>query len=262
MAIVISKNFVLTRTVLDDNSGALCYQNNVTFNTISATSATMTGPATNMANPATAFGWEASSTATQTITIQNSGQEIDYIGIARHNLNQFGLTVTVKYDGVTVVPAQAIGDNQAILFLQSIASPATVQIIITGATIAPKISVLYMGKSTRLQRNIYVGHTPITYGRERTAVNGVSENGQYLGEIVVREMNRTQVSLKNLTPEWYRNTLDPYFKLKPRPPCFWAWRPTGYPAEAGFVWISGNPSMSNQLGNGMVETSWNFEGFV
>lgn len=262
MATVISNNLVLTRTVLNDNNGALCYQNYATFSNLSASSELMTNPATNMANPATAWGWIAADISTQIITIETNGQEVDYIGLARHNLSQIGLTVTIKYDGATVVPAQSIGDNQALLFLQTIAAPQTVTIEIRGATIPPRIAVLYCGKSTRLQRGLYVGHTPLNYGRKRTSVNGVSENGQYLGEIVVRETNMSSVSLSNLTPEWYRSTLDPYFALKPRPPCFWAWRPTGYPAEIGYAWIEGDPTMSNQRSNGMVSANFTLKGIV
>jgi len=198
----------------------------------------------------------------QTIAINTAGQEVDYIGIAKHNLNQIGLTVTIKYNGITVVPAQSVSDKQALLFLNNLASPDTVEIIISGATSPPRIAVLYVGKALRLQRNIYVGHTPISYGRKRTAINGVSENGQYLGEIVVREMNMTSVNLQNLTPDWYRQNLDPFFGLNPRVPCFWAWRPSKYEDEVGYCWVEGDPQMSNQRSNGMVECSWNFKGIV
>lgn len=262
MAVVISNSLVLNQKTLSTNSGIMGFNNVVSFSTISCTSETLTNPCTNMANPATSYGWEAADTATQTITVQSDGREIDYIGIARHNLNQPGLTVSIKYNGITVVPAQAISDNQAILFLQNIASPTTIEIIIAGAITAPKIAVLYVGKALMLQRDIYVGHTPIPYGRDRKTVNGVSENGQYLGEVVVRETNMSGVSLQNLTPEWYRAELDPYFKLKPRIPCFWAWRPETYSAEVGYVWVEGEPQMSNQRSNGMVQVSWKFKGFV
>ena len=114
----------------------------------------------------------------------------------------------------------------------------------------------------RLERKIYVGHTPITYGRDRTSINGVSENGQYLGEIVVRETNSTSVNLKNLTPLWYRQSLDPFFAAKPRAPAFWAWRQTTYPDEVGYAWIEGNPRPVNQRSNGMMEINWNFRGIV
>lgn len=198
----------------------------------------------------------------QTITINTGGQQVDYIGIAKHNLNQIGLTVAIKYNGITVVPAQPVSEKQALLFLNNIASPDTVELIISGATSPPRIAVLYVGKALRLQRNIYVGHTPISYGRNRTAINGVSENGQYLGEIVVRELNTTSVNLQNLTPDWYRQNLDPFFALSPRVPCFWAWRPSKYEDEVGYCWVEGDPQMSNQRSNGMVQCSWNFKGIV
>ncbi len=194
------------------------------------------------------------------INVNTAGQSVDYIGIARHNLNQIGLTVTVRYNGITVVNAVPISDVQALLFLQNEAVPDDVEIIIKGATVAPQIGVIYIGKSLRLERNIYVGHTPIPYGRNRKTVNGVSENGQYLGEIVVRSNNATSVNLQNLTPTWYRSFLDPFFKLSPRIPCFWAWRPETYPDEVGYAWVEGEPNMSNQRANGMVQVSWNFKG--
>lgn len=261
-AVITSNGFVLSTPSVTDNSGVIGYINYATPETLTATSELMSYPASSMTNPATAFRWIASSEATQTITIDVGQREIDYIGLARHNLNQLGLTVSVAYDGDTVVPPTPVSDNQALLFLQNIATPTTVTITIQGATEAPSIAVLYIGKSIRLQRNIYVGHTPITYGRDRVAINGVSENGQYLGELVVRETNTTSVNMQNLTPEWYRAVLDPFFALKPRVPCFWAWRPEGYPAEVGYAWVEGNPRPTNQRSNGMMEISWNFRGMV
>lgn len=196
------------------------------------------------------------------IDVNTNGQSIDYVGLARHNLNQTGLTVSLKFDGITILKDETVSDIQAIMLLVNEASPDNVQIIINGATNAPQIGVIYVGKALQLERNIYVGHTPITYGRNRKTVNGVSENGQYLGEIVVRQTNMTSVSLQNLTPDWYRSFLDPFFKLTPRVPCFWAWRPEGYPSEVGYCWIEGEPSMSNQRSNGMVEASWQFKGIA
>ena len=262
MTTVISKSLVLSGEVISGNAGIIGYDSIANFDSISCTSETLENPTTNMVNPATAYTWEASSAATQTIIIQSDGREIDYIGIARHNLNQLGLTVTIKYNGITVVPAQSISNNQAILFLQNLAAPTTIEIIIAGASIAPKIAVLYVGKALKLQRNIYVGHTPITYGRDRKTINGMSENGQYLGEIVVRETNTTSVNLQNITPDWYRAVLDPYFSSKPRVPCFWAWRSEDYPEEVGYCWVEGNPRPVNQSSNGMMEISWQFVGIV
>lgn len=264
MSIHISSALVLSGQVegVSTNAGIIAYQNLVTFDTVTATSELSNRPVTNLANPATSFAWEATGTATQTLTINTDGRDVDYIGIARHNLAQVGLTVEVKFNGVTVLQPQSVSDNQALLFLFNLATPTTVEIIITGATEAPTIAVLYVGKSVKLQRNIYVGHTPITYGRDRNTINGISENGQYLGEIVVNESSSTQVSLQNLTPTWYRNTLDPFFAQKPRRPCFWAWRPATYADEVGYCWVEGDPRPTNQRANGMMQIDWNFRGIV
>ena len=261
---VISGNLVLAlEAQLNQDAGRLCYKNIVNTGNISATSEVAGSPVTNMANPSTAFVWSASSTATQTITINNTSAEaIDYIGFARHNLNQPNLRVEIKFNGVRVLAPTGITSIQAQLFLFNEATPSTIQIIITGASSAPSIGVLYVGRSVELERNIYVGHTPINYGRDRSVVNGVSQSGQWLGEVVLNQSLSTSVDLQNLTPEWYRNNLDPYFAQSPRKPCFWAWRPGTYPAEVGYCWVDGNPRPTNQRSNGMMQVSWNFRGIA
>ena len=259
----ISTNLVLTLNEINDNAGRICFDNFVTTTSISATSAAAGSPITNAANPSTAFKWLATSNATQTITISNPNRRpIDYLGIARHNLAQQNLTITIKFDGVVVRPASEVQETQALLFLFADATPATVQIVITNAVFAPYIAVIYAGLSMRLERNIYVGHTPVTMGRERTAVNGISQSGEYLGEVVLNKSLTTGVSLQNLTPAWYRLNLDPFFAQSPRPPCFWAWRPTGYPAEIGYCWVEGNPRPTNQRSNGMMQVDWTFRGIA
>lgn len=257
----ISSSLVLTLQRIRENAGKLCYRNIVAPETISATSSRFRFPATNMANPATAFGWEAADTATQTITIDNpSGATIDYLGIARHNLDQQGLTLEVRFNGVTVQAPSPVDPKQALLFLFAEATPTTIEIIISGATSPPKIAVIYAGQSVTLQRNIYVGHTPINYGRDRKMVNGVSQSGEYLGTVELNQTLSTSVELRHLTPDWYRDTLDPFIGQTPRRPCFWAWRPEKYPGEIGYCWIDGDPRPVNQLSNGMMSISWNFVG--
>ena len=260
MSLVITQNFVVTqRNLVSGNAGLLGWQNLANTGNTSATSEEALNPISNLFIPATAFYWQATSTATQTITITNPGV-IDFIGIARHNLNQAGLTITVKYNGSTVVPATTPDEAQTILFLTNEAEPATVTIEIAGATTVPRVAVLYVGKAIRFERNIYVGHTPITYARDRQAYNGVSESGEYLGEVILNETRSNTVSLKNLTPDWYRQTLDPFLAQQPRKPAFFAWRPEDYPAEIGYVWVTGNPRPVNQRSNGMMSIDMNFRG--
>ena len=257
---VISRDLILSQGVLlSGNEGAIGWQTLATAANTTVTSETAAGPLSNMLNNSTAFYWQASSTATQTITITTGGTQVDYIGIARHNLAQSGLTITVKFDYVTVVPARAVVD-QTTMILLSEASPTTVTITIAGAGTAAKIAVLYIGQALKLERNIYVGHTPITYGRDISEINAMSENGQYIGRIVRNETRSTEITLRNLTPAWYRESLDPF--IAARVPCFWAWRPLDYAAEVGFCWIEGAARPVNERSNGMMGISWNFKGIA
>jgi hypothetical protein len=260
MSTVLTNNLVLSLDTLRENAGRLCYRNIVTTSNITATSALPSAPITNAANPATAFGWEASSTAAQTITIANDTGMVDYIGIARHNLNQPGLEIRIRFNGTTVLPYQSVPNRQALLYLFNEAIPSTIQIDFRNATIRPKLAVIYIGQSTKLERDIYVGHTPITMGRDRNVITGVSQSGEYLGEVRLNETLSTGVSLQNLTPDWYRSELDPFFGRSPRDPCFWAWRPSKYPAEVSYCWVEGNPRPTNQRSNGMMQIDWNFRG--
>ena len=257
----ISSSLVANQQAINTNAGKLCFRNIVVASNISATSQLSGFPATNLANPATAFGWEATTAVDQTITILNpSTTSIDYVGIARHNLSQPGLEVSIRFDGVVAQDFTVVSDKQALLFLFTSASPSTIQIDIRGITNPAKIAVLYIGRSLDLQRNIYVGHTPVNYGRDRSTINGVSQSGEFLGEIILDQTQSTSISLQNLTPEWYRSELDAFFAAKPRNPAFWAWRPGDYPAEVGYCWVEGNPRPVNQRSNGMMSIDWNFRG--
>jgi hypothetical protein len=261
MSLVLSDAIVLGIESINESVPRLCYQNIVTSGTVTATSEKAGFPDSNMSNSSTQFGWEASTTADQTITIDNSDRlEIDYIGIARHNLSQSGLEVRVRFEAVTVIDWQPVSDNQTILFLFTVATPDTIYIDIRGITNAAKVSVVYAGQSLQLERNIYVGHTPINYGRDRTVVTGVSQSNEYLGEITLSQSLSNSVSLSNLTPAWYRESLDPFFAQSPRKPCFFAWYPSKYKTEVGYVWVEGNPRPVNSRANGMMDMSWNFRG--
>ena len=269
MSTVISSDMVAQDQIIPLNSGFLGYINYVNSSNVTTTNSDPNFPITNVANPSTNFRWIANNNAGRVITIQNNGAAVNYIGIARHNLAQPSVQVKIALNGVTVIDFSPVFDEQSLLFMFQEAMPDTIEIYIQDPSNinapvgnALEIGVIYAGLGIRLERNIYVGHTPITMGRDRTAINGVSQSGEYLGEVVTNQSLSTNVTLSNLTPDWYRSTLDPFFKRNPRPPAFWAWRPSKYPAEVGFCWINGNPRPANSRGNGMMDISWDFVGIA
>lgn len=261
--IYISDALVLSQVedVLRPNAGRLCWRTLISPGAVTASSETAENPVSNLANPSTAFVWVAEDTEEQYIDIE-LGTIIDYIGIARHNLQPSSeIRVQFGVGGVffTAFDWAFVPNRQALLYLINEAEPDVVRIGLRGNPTPPSIGVVYAGVSTELQRNIYVGHTPVTLGRNVQPIGGYSENGQYLGELIRREGRATQVTLQNLTPDWYRGELDPFIAQRPRKPAFFAWRPGSYPAEVGYVWLTGSPQPSNQRPNGMMEISMQFE---
>lgn len=263
MSIYISSGLVLTQAQLvNPNNPRLCYVNYLSAGNVTATSELNTSPASNLANPSTSFTWQASSTDQQDIDVQLDGLEVDYIGLARHNLEQVAeirIQVEVGGEYTTIFDWAFVPNRQALLYLLNPASPDSIRISIRNNPTEPRLAVLYVGQSLVLQRRIYVGHTPITMGRNLSVVGGMSESGQYLGEVIRRESLSTSVSLNNLTASWYRENLNVFFGQRPRKPFFWAWRPEKYPDEIGYAWLSGNPQPSNAQPNGMMEVSFDME---
>jgi hypothetical protein len=109
-----------------------------------------------------------------------------------------------------------------------------------------------------LPRNIYVGHTPIVYGRKTQVMTGRSERGDFLGRIVMNRTLESDVTMLNCPPAYFRDEIEPFFIASEEAPFFFAWRPYTYPLEVGFCWMSADGMMANQLPNGFVQFSFKF----
>lgn len=126
--------------------------------------------------------------------------------------------------------------------------------------LTPQLAVLYVGLLLTLQRRVYVGHTPMPYGRSLQVANLLSISGAFLGRIVLGQTRKSSVNLQNITAAWYRAYMDPFLVAAQEIPFFFAWRPGIYPEEAGFAWLTGDPDASNQRTNGMMSVSFRMEG--
>jgi hypothetical protein len=186
------------------------------------------------------------------------------MGLARHNLS--GATVSVEeFDGSDwneVFAEQVLGSNAPAIMRFSSTAASGFRLKIQNAAEEPEIAILYVGELLELQRRIYVGHTPITYGRQTTVQSGRSENGNYLGRVILQERLATSVQLENLTPNWYRETMEPFVISAKALPFFYSWRPTTYPDEVGFCWLTNDAVPVNQRANGMMSISLELGGFA
>jgi len=270
--IVVSPSVVLASGGgVNANNPVVGWRNLVSTGNIAASGAADGYPALNLANPSTAQAqsWRGSNTAGQYLTVTVGTDEfIDYLAVARHNFGSGAIVVSVEgmavEDGSWVELAAEMlpADDSPLLFRFVPQALFQIRLRLQPSAVIPRAAVLYVGKLLVLQRRIYVGHTPIPYGRESRVTTGVSESGNFLGRIVLGESLETSVDLQNMTPAWYRAEMDPFIAASKEAPFFFAWRPDSYPRETGYAWMTNNPKPSNQRSNGMMQISLSMGGIA
>lgn len=271
-AVVISGDLVLSGAIVGDaangNNPLIGYHNLVTTANITSDTEAANHPIIDVANPATHLFWRGvmGSPSDEFITVEiNSVEDVDYIAAARHNFFTGLFPVTVEGqatdggDWFDLVAEVVLPNDGPVIFRFTPQSLFAVRLRIRASTadtpVAPEIGVIYVGRLLILQRRIYVGHTPLPYGRQVRVVNGRSESGNFLGRIVTGESRQTQVNMENLTPDWYRTYMEPFVRHAVENPFFFAWRPLDYPYEAGFAWLTADAVPNNQRVNGMMQVS-------
>ena len=229
------------------NQPVIGWHNVITSANIEATTEDPDFPVTNLGNPATNQVWLGDVSIYDeylTVTL-GAPVNMDYIAIAAHNLGTAGSAVGAEFFSGTwqVLVSQEIPANDNPLILRfTKQSISQFRLRIEQGTEPPQIAVLYAGALLYLPRRIYVGHTPITYGRSVEATNGRAEQGNYLGRIITSERRDTAFTMSNIFPDFYRTYMDPFVNAAIRDtPFFFAWRPATYPNEVGYCWVTNNP---------------------
>ena len=265
--IVISQNLVLSQLgTVKPNAPRIGYRTIATFDNITATYEEDIHPATEMTNVATNLWWRSTSTEDQYITVVAEGTErVDYIGLANHNFGSAGIAYRVQTsldgsDWTDVTSPRIPESDEPIMHLFEEQFNSFYRIFLEPSDTPPRLAVFYIGKLLSIQRNIYVGHTPITMARDTSFLGNLSENGQFLGRVITSEFLSNAVELKNLTPSWYRTNFEPFAQQARYRPFFFAWRPQSYPREVGYVWAVDNIVPTNQRPNGMMQVSFKVQG--
>lgn len=246
------------------------YDNRVTINNVTADSEQAAFPASNMAHPETTNRWKSSdASAVQYVTVTLGGSTVDYIGIAGHNFGSGACALVLQGQAAQagawtdLVASFSPANDKPILkiFTTAVYNALRLKIIPSGTK--PILAVLYVGKIMLLSRNIYVGHTPIPYGRIVEAVSGFSESGQFLGRIIRGTTYQSSVSIKNITPTWYRETFEGFVAAATSAPFFYAWRLNDYANEIGYCWIKGGVPQPQNTGPGpFMAVSFDIEGIA
>jgi len=212
---------------------------------------------------------------------------VNYLGIAKHNLGTVAYEYTLEYstDGGTTWDTLAgpriIGKNNAIieyfddvtygnfrikLYKSATGTPAVID--------GPIIAHIKLGRALILQRRIYAGHKPATLCKKVKRITNGSENGQFLGQEIVRSSHSGSCSQQHNTPEFVRTYVKPFIdhvnghvEVEDTAPStfFFAWRPSSYPEEVIYAWTQDNIEPENQNGDGlggMMQWSFDMEAVV
>lgn len=275
MGIVLAAGLVLADAGdVNANNPVIGWRNLVTTGNLSTTTEDPDYPADNMATPATYSRWKgliSSPAADEYIRIDAATvDDVDYVGIARHNFYTAQIAVSLEVleldsspeDWTEIVTPFIPGSDGPILMRFEPQAVQAIRVRLQPGSAAPTAAVIQLGELLVLQRRLYVGHRPMPYNVSTRVTNGRSESGNFLGRIVMNETTRTEVALQNITPAWLRSHLVPFFRHAREYPFFFAWRPSTYPAEVGYGWLTNDPSPDNMRPNGMMRVSFQINGIV
>lgn len=254
------------------NAGRIGYKSYLNKSNVTASTEAPGFPAVNVGNVLTAERWKPLLLDSDTwlqMTLSQGARSISYVGIAAHTLGTSGCGLIVEFSvdaGVSWVQVGEIvpTNNRSIMINFAAISAAVWRVriyaAVTGATI-PSIGVVYIGWTLILQRGIYGGHTPLVMSRKSNVLRNRTEGGQYAGASIISQGLTGSISVKNLTADWVRRSLDPFILAARTVPFFFAWRPFEYPGEAVFIWATDDIRPSNMGVRNLMEFSVNVEGF-
>lgn len=274
--IVIARALVLAEG--DDssaNNGVILWDNLVTASNIEATTEDVSHPASNLANPATHLYWEGGvNTGDEYLTVTfGASQDVSGLGIASHNFGSANIVVSVEGCAdlsespqvwTELVEERMRADDAPLLFLWESQTLAAVRVRLQPGDEVPRAAVLSTGPMLLLERSVRidVDHTPITMGRATKVINGRSESGNFLGRILINEFRQSGADFDHFTPDWYRANFDPFIVASKQLPFFYAWTPTEYPLEVGYVWMMEDPRPEVDTVTRRIGISLKYQGIV
>lgn len=207
----------------------------------SSTGAAAGYPAAAALTYATYEGWRPSSDS-ENITVQFGGAGVSrtinyiaavYAGVdcdeevfvqAAYTVSGAGSSTRVIKQGQTSYFPAAAGTTLWLFDDAEDVSSVTLRVI-NGNTSSFRLATIMAGLRTELPRNIYVGATPLGYGRQTVLATNRAEDGGFLGRIVRRRSFGNSWQMANITASDYRSIIEPWARAAPTQPFVMAWRP-------------------------------------
>lgn len=222
-------------------------------------------PATNAANPSTALKWKHDATDSPESAIEyfradiSQTTPINYVALAGHNFATARVAVGLELaswsspvgGADSVFDPQIPDDDGPIIFVFPTTEVEEIRVILVTGTSPAEIAVMYAGQYTQLAQGIDETHVPLPLANVSDVATGRSENGEFLGRIVLGAQLSSTATISNLTRQYVIDELNPFFAFADEFPFFWSWAPSSYPDQTAFAWLDND-----------VQPSFDFDGYV
>lgn len=265
MTQVVSPSLVGALHPIDWRGADLCFArigwHTYTRNAVVSASTSAEGwPAAALNSPMTYERWKPSAAPAWVRFDMGKNVEVDYIGIAAHDLYIQGATVTLQYslngsDWTTIDTFQPSRDDAFLFWFD----PVVARYFRIQIDKVAYIGVVYLGKILVMQRGCYGGHTPGTLARQTAIMPNKSEGGQFLGRSIIRQGYATSYEWKHLEADWYRQYFDPFVESARKYPFFVSWFPKKYPDEVLYAWTNEDIAPSNMGKRDYMQVSLSVE---
>jgi hypothetical protein len=273
--IVLSPSLVLAATE-PLGTPVIGWRSIVTAGTISASSTESGRTAADLANPSTVLFWRAaaygSPPADVYITLDVAAVDpIDYLAVAGHNFGSAGIAVSLEIaTALTGSPAalnwtqvttpRLVARDDPLIFRFTPQTVLGVRLRLQPGTAPPQAAVVYAGRLLVMPRGTSDGHVPINYARTTRRLRQVSNNGHFLGEVLLAEGRQNAIAFKHLAQEWFRSSFVPFLDAATTQPFFFAWRPQAWPDDVGFVTLTNDPQPSIDFDTATIGLDLQMEG--
>lgn len=253
----------------------MLWKSYITTTNIVASSEDENHPASDLANPSTVLFWQSLSLLTQTLTIDpiSSEEKINAIAFANHNWHSKGWKI--KIQGLTsdpgavlteIFPEETLGsDEPAILMFEEAYYIKFVITLTPTAVISdapPECSVMFAGRVLRIVKGIPPGHIPVKMSGVKTAQDNLSEDGNYIGSVILGTFAGSSLALVDLDQDWYRANLEEFRKLGRGTTFFLCEFPELHSEDVGYCWVTNAARPVINQKNGSIDITFQFGAVV
>lgn len=233
----------------------ICWRNTVTATNVQDIESDPDHPAVNVANPSTRLYWKHDATDSPEgsqeyfLIDQTQDSPINYVAIQGHNFNSAGIAVGLEIASFNspVGGAESLinpiipDDDGPLIFLFREIEAEEIRIVLLAGSEPAQMAVVYAGEYTVMPEGIQPDHTPLPLALTSNVSAGKSENGQFLGRIVLNQHQESSALFANFSKTWAREELQPFLEFAAEFPFFYAWSPDTYPIETAYAYLVNDP---------------------